>query len=61
MSKFSIYLVGYVIFVAGICWGAWLLGVPPVWIGVAALILVGIGIFAGANATKRDDPNPQAH
>lgn len=58
MSKFGIYLMGYVIFVAGVCLGAWLLGLPPIWIGVVALVLIGIGIFAGASKTKRDDPSP---
>lgn len=58
VSKFSIYLVGYVIFVAGVCLAAWLLGLAPMWIMVIALVLVGIGVFAGANSTKRDDPSP---
>jgi Mn2+/Fe2+ NRAMP family transporter len=56
MSKFSTYLIGYVIFVAGIALGANLLGVPSRWIAVVILVLVGLGIFAGATHTKRDDP-----
>ena len=56
MSKFSTYLIGYVIFVAGIALGANLLGVSPRWIAVVILVLVGAGIFAGATHTKRDDP-----
>ena len=56
MSKFSIYLIGYVIFVAGIALGANILGVAPRWIAVMILVLVGLGIFAGATSTKRDDP-----
>lgn len=58
MSKFSIYLVGYVIFVAGVALGAHLLGLPPMWIGVIVLVLIGIGIFMGASSTKHDDPSP---
>jgi Mn2+/Fe2+ NRAMP family transporter len=56
MSKFSTYLIGYVIFVAGVALGANLLGVSSRWIAVVILVLVGIGIFAGAANTKRDDP-----
>ena len=56
MSKLAVYLIGYVIFVAGIALGANLLGVPGRWIGVMMLVLVGAGIFSGATRTKRDDP-----
>ena len=56
MSKFAVYLIGYVIFVAGVAMGANLLGVPGRWIGVMMLVLVGMGIFMGATRTKRDDP-----
>ena len=56
MSKFSIYLVGYLIFVAGVAFGLDLLGLPGTWVVVAVLILVGIGVAAGANRTKSDDP-----
>jgi hypothetical protein len=56
VSKFAVYLIGYVIFVAGVAMGANLLGVPARWIGVMMLVLVGMGIFMGATRTKRDDP-----
>lgn len=56
MSKFSIFLIGYLIFVAGVAFALDLVGVPPTWIVVAVLILVGIGIAAGSTRTKRDDP-----
>jgi hypothetical protein len=58
MSKFSTFLLGYTLFVIGVAIAAYLLGAPPLWIGVGALILVGIGIASGANRTKRDDPTP---
>jgi len=56
MSKFSIYLIGYLIFVAGVAFALDLAGLPGRWIFVSVLILVGIGIAAGATRTKRDDP-----
>lgn len=58
MSKFSLYLIGYVIFVGGIALGANLLGVPGQWIAVIILVLVGMGIFLGATNTKQDDTSP---
>jgi hypothetical protein len=56
MSKFSIYLIGYLIFVAGVGVAMMLLNVPSKWIVVGMLVMVGLGIVAGTTATKRDDP-----
>jgi hypothetical protein len=56
VSKFAVYVIGFVIFAIGVGLGANLLGVPHAWIGVIMLVLVGMGIFMGATNTKRDDP-----
>jgi len=56
MSKFAVYVIGFVIFTAGIALAADLLGVPPRWIAVILLVMVGMGVFMGAQNTKRDDP-----
>lgn len=54
--SFGIYLVGYVILIVGLGIGAHLLHVPPKWIGVAVLCLVGIAIIHGVTATRHKDP-----
>lgn len=56
MSKFGAFLTGYVIFTIGLAAAMYLLGLPPTWIGVAVLVLIGIGVFTGAAKAKRDDP-----
>lgn len=56
MSNFGIYIIGYVILIVGIALGAHLLGVPNTWIGIAMIILVGIGVLTGVTRTKRPDP-----
>lgn len=53
--SFGIYIAGYVIFIVGLAIGAHLLSVPPQWIGVAVLCLVGIGIIHGVTATRQKD------
>lgn len=55
MENFSLYLFGYLVFVAGIALAAYLLGAPPLWIGVGVLILLGIGIFSGVTKTQRKE------
>lgn len=53
--SFWIYIVGYVIFIAGVAIGAHLLKVPPQWIGVGALCLIGFAIIHGVTATREKD------
>jgi hypothetical protein len=55
--SFALYLIGYVVVIAGLAVAAHLMHVPPRWIGVGALILSGIGIVTGVARTRqRDQP-----
>lgn len=54
--SFGIYIVGYLIFITGLAFGAHLLNVPMQWIGVMVLCMVGIAIIHGVTATRRKDP-----
>ena len=59
MSSFGIYVIGFLIFTVGVAIAAYLLGAPPMWIGVGIIILIGIGILTGVSRTRRPDP-PEA-
>jgi hypothetical protein len=56
MSSFSTYLVGFLILILGLGLGAYLLGVPPMWIAVGVIVLIGIGVLSATNRTKPRDP-----
>lgn len=56
VSKFAAYLIGTLIFTAGAAFALDLAGVPSRWIFAAVLIVLGVGVAAGATRTKRDDP-----
>ena len=56
MSSFSIYLIGFVVLIAGLALAASLLGLAPVWIGIGVVVLIGLGILTGVSRTKRPDP-----
>jgi hypothetical protein len=56
MSSFGTYLIGFVILIAGLAFGAYLLNVPPTWIGVGVIVLIGIGVLSATNRTKMRDP-----
>ena len=56
MSSFSTYLVGFLILILGLGLGAYLLGVPPMWIAVGVIVLIGIGVLSATSRTKPKDP-----
>ncbi len=56
MSSFGTYLIGFVVLIIGLAVAAFLLGAPPVWIGVGVVVLLGLAIIKGTSATKRRDP-----
>jgi uncharacterized membrane protein YiaA len=54
--SFGIYLVGYLILIAGLAIAAIMLNVPGKWIGVGVICMVGIAIIHGVTATRQKDP-----
>ena len=56
MSSFGTYLVGFIILIVGLGIAAYLLNVPPTWILVGVVVLLGIGILMATSRTKPRDP-----
>ena len=54
---FAAYMVGMVLVIAGLAYGASLLGAPGTWIGIGVVVLMGIGIMGGITKTRRRDPS----
>ena len=54
--SFGIYLVGYLILIAGLALAANMLNVPGRCIGVGVICMVGIAIIHGVAATRHKDP-----
>lgn len=55
--SFALYMVGFAIFLGGLVWGAFVLGVPPIYIGIGTLVILGIGIFSAVGRTRSKDPS----
>ena len=53
--SFVIYVVGYLILMGGLIYGAVLMHVPQRWIVVGAFVLLGAGIVTGVTATRQKD------
>jgi hypothetical protein len=55
IMSFGIYLIGYIILIVGLAIGAHLMHMPPRWIGVGVVILLGLGIVTGVTSTRNRD------
>jgi hypothetical protein len=55
--SFALYTIGFLIMLGGLIWGAHMMHVPPHWIGVATIVLLGIGILTAVKNTRQKDPS----
>lgn len=55
MTSFGIYLTGFVILIGALAYGAYALGVPTLWIGIGAAVLVGFALISGVTKTREKD------
>jgi hypothetical protein len=54
--SFGIYIAGFLILIGGLIYGAMILHVPTHWIVVGAIVLLGLAILKGVQATRGKDP-----
>lgn len=54
--SFSLYFFGFLLFIAGVAWGLVTLGVPMLYVAIACVILLGIGIMTAVTRTRPKDP-----
>jgi NADH:ubiquinone oxidoreductase subunit 6 (subunit J) len=57
MTNFIVYLIGTLLVVAGLAYGASRLGISQVWIIAGALVILGIGIMGGIVKTRQKEPS----
>lgn len=55
--SFLIYLVGFAILIGGVAWALITAGVPDLYVVIASVILLGIGILTGVSRTRAKDPS----
>jgi NADH:ubiquinone oxidoreductase subunit 6 (subunit J) len=57
MTNFVVYLIGTLLVVAGLAYGASRLGISQVWIVAGALVIIGIGVMGGIVKTRQKEPS----
>ena len=54
--SFALYMLGFLIVIVGLAWGAMVAGVPQIYIMIGTVILLGIGIVSAVKRTRPTDP-----
>ncbi len=54
--SFALYLIGFLLVIAGVAWALITAGVALVKIAIACLILLGIAVLSGVVKTRPKDP-----
>jgi hypothetical protein len=54
--SFGLYIVGLAVLVAGIAWGLVTAGLSATYVGIACLLVGGIGIMTAVSRTRAKDP-----
>jgi hypothetical protein len=53
--SFTLYVIGFLVLIGGLGYGAVILHVPQRWIAVGGVILLGLAILTGVTATRQKD------
>jgi len=54
--SFGLYLLGFLVVIGGLIYGAILMHMPAHWIVVFSVVLLGLGILKGVKNTRDKDP-----
>ena len=55
--SFGIYIVGFLIMIGGLIYAGVILHIPAHWIAVGSIVLLGLAILKGVQATRGKDPS----
>jgi hypothetical protein len=55
--SFGIYIVGFLFLIGGLIYADTILHVAPHWIAIGAIVLFGLALMKGVQATRGKDPS----
>ena len=53
--SFALYILGFLVLIGGVAWGLITAGVRPLYVAIACVIMLGIGILTGVTKTRAKD------
>jgi len=57
MTNFFVYMIGVILVVAALAYGASLAGLGSAWIMVLALVVLGLGVMGAIVKTRQKEPS----
>jgi hypothetical protein len=57
MTNFLVYMIGVILVVAALAYGASLMGISSTWIAVFAVAFLGLGIMGAIVKTRQKEPS----
>lgn len=54
--SFLLYMIGFIVFIAGLAWLATVAGVSQGFVTIGALVLLGVGIFTAVSRIREKEP-----
>jgi small basic protein len=58
MSNMALYLIGSCLVIAGLAYAGVRVGIDPVWIGIGAVVILGLAVMSGVSSTRRREESP---
>jgi hypothetical protein len=55
--NFAICIIGFLILIGGVAWALVAAKVPSLYVAIACVILLGLGIISGVTKTRTKDPS----
>ena len=56
MTNFFVYMIGVILVVGALAYGASLMGLSPTWIAIIAIAALGIGLMGAIVKTRQKEP-----
>jgi hypothetical protein len=50
--RIFVYILGYLLLIGGLAWGALVIGMPLLYVQIAAVIFLGLGLIGAASRTR---------
>ena len=57
MTNFFVYMIGVILVVGALAYGASVMGISATWIGVGAVLILGLGVMGAIVKTRQKEPS----
>lgn len=55
----AVYVIGFIVLLAGLAWAATILGVPSIWITIGVVVVAGVALIGMAGNLRETETRPR--